>query len=344
MHLLAALVLTTVVLAEPKAPPRLAILPAGPVDLGSTGPRERREQAYLLRNTSAGPISVRVLDLAPGVTVRGPALQGPLAPGAEAALTLGFDPSGWQGFQERSVRFGTDDPGQGAYFLPVKVFIRPDLTVDGIRRDFGDRAVFESPEQVFTFVRETGQALALRIADALPPHLEGEVVCSGNRAELRFILRPERVEPGVRLGLDLVRVESNAPLQPAFELYLSWRIHHAVDAEPSRVVFQDPDQFALELRLAAHDGKPFLLVQAEVEGGGFQVEGLAPGAAGARVLTIRRTTHEAARAMLRLRFQGQDRDLRVPLAYLPATPAVRSSAQARQAGPQAPREPPPASR
>jgi hypothetical protein len=66
-----------------------------------------------------------------------------------------------------------------------------------------------------------------------------------------------------------------------------------------------------------------------VEGGGFQVEppGTAPTAA--QVLVIRRTTRAAGRAMLKLRIQGQDQDLLVPLAYLPASPAVKSSARAR---------------
>jgi hypothetical protein len=309
----------------PKDPPRLEVTPPGQVDLGSVGPREGRVQAYVFRNASATPIRLRVLDLSPGVTVAGPALTGPIPSGTGAGLTLKFEPEDWQGPQTRNVRLATDDPRQGEYYLPVQVFIRPDLTVDGVRRDFGDRAAYESPVAVFTFTRETGQPLALRLATDLPTYLEGEVRPEGGRSRLCFTLRPERVPPGERLGLERVRVETNAPLQPSFDLYLAWRIHHAVDADPPRVVLQDPGSWVAELRLTARDGKPFRLLKAEVEGEAFVVEPFPDREASVQVLTLRRRSATPTRGMLVLSFQGQDRPLRVPLAYLPSTPRARSS-------------------
>lgn len=317
--IVSAFALGSCLLAQlPKAPPRLQVEPPGTVDLGSVGPAERKEQGYVFRNTSAAAISLRVLDLSPGVTVAGPALRGPIAPGAGAPLTLVFDPSGWQGFQTRNVKLETDDPGQGLYFLPLKAVIRPDVTVDGVRRDFGSVAGFESPQQVFLFTRETGQPLAIRIASTLPPYLEGEVRPDGNRSSLCFTLHPGLVPPGELLGLETVKVETNAPLQPAFDLYVGWKVHHAIQADPPRVVFQDPGRFEAELKLTATDGKPFRILKADVEGQDFKVERLPDQEAPVQVLSIRRLAVAHARAMLVLRFQGQDRELTIPLAYLPS--------------------------
>lgn len=302
---------------SPKEPPRLRVEPPGQVDLGALGPREPRDQAYRFLNVSAAPIALRLLDLSPGVTVQGPALQGPIPAGGAAALTLTLDPAGWQGLQTRNVRLGTDDPGQGNYYLPVQVRIRPDLTVDALRGDFGDAAVFESPERSFRFTRETGEPLALRIATPLPPYLEAELE-PGRTWVLRCTFHPARVEPGVRLGLERIRVETNAPLQPAFDLYLSWRLHHPIEAEPARVVIQDPDTRAQELRLKAGDGRPFAILGATVEGEGFKVVSSPAGEAPEHTLTVRCEGPRGARAMLVLTFTGQDAPLRVPLAYLPS--------------------------
>lgn len=305
----------------PSSPPRLRVEPPGQVDLGSLGPLEKKEQTYLLRNTSAEPIALRVLDLSPGVTVRGPALAAPIPGGGGASLTLHLDPAGWQGFQTRNVRLETDDPGQGNYYLPVKAVIRPDLTVDEARKTFGDVAAHESPRQVFLFTRETGAPLALRVTSALPPYLDAEVEPEGNRARLALTLRPGRVPPGERLGLERLHVETNAPLQPAFDLYLGWSLHHAVEAEPPRVVFLDPARDRELLRLTSTDGGPFRIVDAKVDGPGFEVGRLPEGDAPAQVLELRRTAGAPARAMLELAFQGREGRLRVPLAYLPRSSA-----------------------
>jgi hypothetical protein len=311
----------------PKDPPRLRVEPSGQVDLGSLGPRERREQAYRFRNVSPSPIRLRVLDLSPGVTVQGPALKEPLAPGGSADLVLTLDPEGWEGFQTRNVRLETDDPRQGHYYLPVKARIRPDLTVDAPRKDFGDVAAHESPRVAFRFTRETGEPVALRLPAGLPPYLEAEILPApaGTLPAppgtlLAFTLRPDRVEPGMRMGMECLRVETSAPLQPAFDLYLDWKLHHPVEAEPSRVVFTDPGVFRLELRLEPREAREVRLLRAEVEGGGFEVGPLRQGQGSATLEILRKAT-AAARATLVLAFAGVDRELRVPLAYLPTTPS-----------------------
>ncbi|MGA2083340.1 MAG: hypothetical protein ABSH53_22430 [Holophaga sp.] len=175
---------------RPFAPARLKIEPPGRVDLGETGPLEPKTQAYVFTNTSAAAIALRILDRSPGVTVAGPALERPIPPSASAGLVLRVDPAGWVGPQSRNVRLGTDDPGQGDYYLPVRLRVRPDLTVDGVRRRFGDVGVQESPQAVFTFRRETGQPLALRVMSDLPPYLECEVRPQGACARLACTFSP----------------------------------------------------------------------------------------------------------------------------------------------------------
>ena len=297
--------------------PRLRIEPAGRVELGSLGPRERREQRYLVRNASPRPISLRILDLAPGVTLAGPALAAPIPAGAAAGLTLRLEADGWAGVQDRNVRLGTDDPRPGAYYLPVRAEIRPDLTVDGSRREFGAVGDQESPCQWFQFRRETGDPLWLHITSPLPPYLEAELQSGGAVARLGLTLRPERIPPGMRLGLELVRVETNAPLQPGFDLYLGWRLRLEIEPEPARVVFQGPGDGARNLTLTARDGSPFRILGAAVEGGAFTVGPLPEPGRAVQTLEIRRPGAAPARAMLVLTIQGRNRPLRVPLASLP---------------------------
>ncbi len=313
---LPALVVSLALAVPPCAPARLVIAPAGRVDLGELGPLEARTREYTFTNASPAPIRLRVLDLAPGVSVAGPALLGPIPARGSALLRLRVDPAGWVGPQARNVRLGTDDPAQGTYYLPIRMTVRPDLTVDGVRRDFGDVAAFESPAAQFRFNRETGKPLALRVVSGLPPYLEAEVRADGPRARLAFTLRADRVPAGMRLGLDVVRVETNAPLQPGFDLYLEWRLHHPIEAQPARLVFAEaPD--TLELRLRTRDGRPFRILEAELEGRGFCAGPPSGTPAPEQAHVLRRTATAPARATLVLRCSGTDEPVRVPLAYLP---------------------------
>jgi hypothetical protein len=300
-----------------KDPPRLEVEPPGLVDLGSLGPLERRTRSYVLRNRSARPIRLSILDLPPGLQVEGPALRAPIRPFRAAALTLGVDASGLEGPQRWSAQFQTNDPRQGTYQLPIRFTVRPDLTVDAPRCDFGSVGTHESPERSFTFRRETGEPVALRITSSLPPYLESRVVSGGATARIELILRPGRLEPGVRLGIEHLRVATNAPLQPTFDLYVSWKAHDPVNAEPSRAVFLDAATSSLVVRLASWDGRSFVLEGADVVGGGFEVAWERDREAPVQDLVIRRTAPGTTRSRLVLRFRGQERPLVVPLAYLP---------------------------
>ena len=298
-------------------PPRLRVEPGGKLDLGDRGPREITFQRYLFTNISAAPITLRLLDLSPGVTVDGPGLRHAIPAGAVAELTLRLDPTGWVGPQSRNVRLGSDDPGQGQYYLPLVLRVRPDLTVDGERRDLGDVAVPESPQALFHFTRETGEPVALRVTQPLPPYLELELQERRNLATLAVVLRTTLVPPGVRLGFERIPVASSAPLQPQFDLYVSWKLHHPIEADPSRVVFLDRVQETLAVTLRAQSGLPFRIRSARVEGAGFEIGSYADAPVPTQRLWVRRTAERQAKAMLVIGFQDEDGLLKVPLAFLP---------------------------
>lgn len=300
-------------------PPRLEVTPSGRIKLGSVGPREKKTLTYAFRNTSATPISIRVGDLSPGVTVQGPALEKPIGAKESAALSMSIDPTDFVGVQRRNVRILTDDPKQGQYLLPVEMVVRPDLTVDQERKSFGEILSHESPEIGFTFIRESGAPLQLRLTSPLPDYLEKEWISETKRAELRLTFRPGRVAPGTQLGLETLVVESNAPHQPRFTLYLDWKLRRPVEATPSRLVFLDPAEKSLELSLKRRDGQPFSLRDAVIEGQGFALEPLPKGPAIEHKLRVLHSVDTEAKAMLVLRFEGQEEALRVPLAYLPAS-------------------------
>jgi len=301
-------------------PARLEVIPPGRIRVGSVGPTEKKTLAYTFRNISAAPISLRVGDLSPGVTVQGPALEKPIGAKESAALSMTIDPTDFVGVQRRNVRILTDDPKQGRYMLPVEIVVRPDLTVDQERKSFGDIASHESPQVSFTFLRETDTPLQLRLVSPLPDYLEQEWSSEAKRAELRLTFRPTSVAPGTKLGLETLVVESNAPHQPRFTLYLDWKLRRPVEAAPSRLVFLNPTDKVLGFSLKGRDGQPFTLLDAVIEGQGFTLEPLPKGPATEHKLRVLRSVDTEAKAMLVLRFEGQEETLKVPLAYLPASP------------------------
>lgn len=306
--------------AQTVDPPRLEIAPKGRQQIGSIGPREKKTLLYTFTNTSPAPITLRVGDLSPGVTVQGPAIEKPIGPGESAALSMVLDPTDFVGIQRRVVQILTDDPKQGKYLLPVEVNVRPDLTVDQERKSFGEVGSHESPQLGFTFKRESGDPLQVRLTTPLPEYLELEVETGVSTAEYRLTFRPGRVAPGVQLGLETLQVETNAPLQPRFTLYLDWKLRRPVEATPSRLVFLEVQTKALELSLKRRDGQPFTLQSAAIEGQGFSLEPLPKGPAPEHKLRLLHTGGTEAKALLILRFEGQEEPLKVPLAYLPAMP------------------------
>lgn len=301
-----------------KDPARLEITPRGRVKIPSLGPREKKTLHYTFRNLSSAPITLRVVDLAPGVTLEGAALQQPIPGGGTAPLSLTVDPTGFTGWQRRNARLTTDDPRQGDYLLPVDLTIRPDLTVDAPRKGFGEVGSHERPELVFRFTRETGDPTQLRVVSPLPDHLTSEVAFEGKVTELKLFLHPPKVALGVALGLETLLVETNSPLEPKFTLYADWTLRRAVEASPARLVFLDPAKAVQALALSRRDGKPFAIAEARVEGDGFKVGPLPRGKSVRHRLQVKRVAAEETRATLFLKFVDEAETLAVPLAHLPA--------------------------
>lgn len=333
-------------------PPRLQIDPPGRADLGSVGPKEPKERLYSFRNVSARPIALRVLDLSPGVTVQGPALQGPIAPDGSAELTLRVDPTGFTGWQTRNVKLGTDDPKQGEYFLPVGLTVRADVTVDSLKKSFGEVALHETPQIAFHFRSETAAGTKLWVSSPLPAYLEAEVEAipfapgpevlvvepppdlRGTKGAVRLTFRPALVEAGVHTGLESVTVETSSPFEPKFQLYLNWRLRLPVKLSSPRVVFLDSKENEKTLTiLPPESGKKFVVRGLRMEGTGFQIPRVAPGPRSELRLRIKRTASAPAKAMLVLDLEGEILPLRVPLAYLPP---VKGAPQKLRLDPPAP--------
>lgn len=300
----------------PAHPYRFKVHPEGIQHLGAVGPREVRSVAYRLENISREPLAFRLQDLPEGMTLASGDLMTPLAPGDSRELRFQIDPAGHVGYLRRSARLVPEDPAQPRFVFRLDLTVRPDLTVDALKKSFGPVAPHEHPELVFQFKRETQEPLILTLEDAPPAHLEAEVVPVGRGdAELRLVLHPERLAPGVHLGLETLRLSSNAPLQPKFTLYADWELDLPVRPDPARVVFLESRRSEQTLRLTARDGKPFRILAARMEGTGFAVGSL-PKPASVQVLKVRRTTPGPAQAVLVIDVEGQPA-LRVPLAYRP---------------------------
>jgi hypothetical protein len=305
-------------------PARIELTTPFPVHLGSVGPRDIREAGFGIRSLQNHPFRFRVLDLSIGVSLDEAQLAEPLQPGEVRMIRIKVDPTGMEGAVKGGVRLGTDDPAQPGYILRYDMVVRPEVTVDSPRKSLGDVAPYERPEVRFRFLREGGEPLKLSLAEAVPPHLEAELVHDGVSAELRLTLHPEHLSPGTAAGLDVLKVATNGPKQPLFTLYLDWRIAAAVVPAPSRLVFSDLKTTLLGLELTARDGKPFRILKAEIRGKGFQLID-APGPESARhVLRIRRTGTNPE-AMLEIQCSTLDEPLKVPLRFLdPRAHAART--------------------
>ena len=297
-------------------PPRLEIQPAGMQKLGSVGPREQRTLTYTFHNRSKAPIALKVSDLPAGLQVSGPALERSIAPEESLALLLKLDPTQQRGWFRRRVKLVTDDPQQGDYLLPLEATIRPDLAVDALRLNLPAAHFHESPEASFHFFRETGEPLSLRLVSTTPEYLETEVIAKGPKAELRVILHPLKVSPGVLEGLESLQVESNVGEQKTFTLYFQWSLIPMLACTPVRLVFEGQDTLALTVKRP--DGKAFSLEEARIEGQGFSA---APtqtsGPVESLQLSIKREVHGEARALLVLKVKGEAELQRIPLISLP---------------------------
>lgn len=303
--------------ASPVQSPRLAIQPSGLVELGSLGPQGSTLKSYEIKNLSQAPIRLRAGEVPQGITVSGPALTEPIPGGGTRAISLSVNALERTGTHLVRVVFGTDDPTQGRYFLPVRYTVRPDVVVDSERKALLGVGPHESPQAVFTFKRETGQPFALKLAEALPPYLEADLQSSGGTGTLQVVLRPGQVPDGMRGGLETLKVETTAPREPAFTLYLNWGLTFPVEAQPTRLVFQDAKTTVLKTILSSGAGQAFQILEARIEGEGFTVDSPSPNSNGQIQLTVRRTAITKARAVLVVRIGDGLPTLRIPLRYLP---------------------------
>ena len=305
------------------APARLRIEPAGRVELGELGPLEIRTRSYRFANLSAAPIALRVLDLSPGVSVAGPALERPIPGGGSAGLDLRVDPAGWSGPQARNVRLGTDDPGQGSFYLPVRMTVRHDLTVDGRQPEFRRRG-----QQ-----REPVHRVPVRPGNRQAPRPAGRDAASGlpgMRAPDRRAKRPAGLHPasgpdpaghapGARPGRGWrpTRRWSRGSTS-------TWNGGCITRSRRSRCGWcswcRTRTPWSCGSGRAA--GRPSGSWEAELEGDGFQLDLPSGPPAPEQTLRVRRTAAAAARAMLVLRCSGQDVPLRIPIAYQPDRPAI----------------------
>lgn len=305
-------------------PARITLTTPFPVHLGKVGPKEIREAAYGIRSTHDRSFRFRLLDLSPGLTLDETQFAEPMKPGELRTIRLKVDPTGMLGYIKGAVRLGTDDPGQPSYILRLDMEVRPEVAVDGERKSLGDVAPHERPEARFHFTREGGDPLKLVLASSLPGYLSAELVHEGPIADLRLVLHPERLNPGMVAGLDILKVATNGPLQPLFTLYVDWRLATPVIPTPSRLVFADPATTMLSVELTARDDKPFRVIKAEIQGKGFELLE-APGPEAAKqVLRVRRVGQDPE-AMLVLSCSNQEGPLHVPLRFL--DPAAKPAEQ-----------------
>ena len=305
--------------AKPDLPPgfrpefRFVVRPWGMTGLGSVGPTEKAERTWELENLSDKPIGFQVADLSPGVVMVGDPFKAPIPPHAKRAFTLQVDATGWEGYQRRGIRIVSDDPKQPAYKVLFDMTVRPDLTVDGVTKKLSGVAPYESPQAVFQFKRETGEPLDLKLASQLPPYVDPEIALNGGSAELRLTLRAAKVPAGQLSGLEVLKVTTNAPKQPAFDLYLDWSIRLPVRPAPSRVVFDDPKVRASKLTLEGD--KPFKILSADLQASGFTLDPLPTEAAKTQTLTLHREKADAKDGFLVLTLSGVQDPLKIPVIW-----------------------------
>lgn len=308
---------------------RFMVMPDTIQHLGSVGPKEVRTLTWELKNTSGKPISFRVLDTAPGVRVAEGPFQKPWQPGESRKIEVSSDPSDFLAYQRRAVRLEPDDPSQPRYILRWDMTVRPQMSVDAANKSFGEVAPNESPMLVYTFTREGGDLAEIRLESKLPDYLEALVSAEGTKAQLQLTLRPSKLKPGMQAGLELLKVSTNAPREPAFDLTLAWKLKLPVFTVPSRVVWDEPKIRGFKLEVRSQNGKPFRILDARIEGpkdkegNDLFTHGPLPlEAAPSHELKLQCFADLEAKAMLYLTCSGLDAPVQVPLSWLPPKDAV----------------------
>ncbi|HJV90284.1 MAG TPA: hypothetical protein VJ623_08280 [Holophagaceae bacterium] len=300
----------------PAAPPRkfrFRVEPDTIQHLGEVGPRDLRTLTYDVVNQSDRPIAFTLGDLAVGTTVDAASLATPLAPGDRRRISMTINPEGWVGYQRRAARLEPDDPKEPRFVLKADMTVRPDLTVDGTRRELGAVAAHESVETVFAFKRETGDPLELKLLSTPSPYLDADLTTKGGIGELRLTLRPTLLKGGQAAGLEILKVATNAPLQKEFTLYLNWRLKRPVELEPARLAFDSLTERHASLTLRSE--KPFRIESIDFDRTAYELAGQTHGEALEHRITLYRKGTPKAESPLTLRLSGVADPLVVPILF-----------------------------
>ncbi len=310
---------------------RFIVFPEIPQHLGSVGPTDSRDLTWELKNTSDQPIAFRVLDTAPGVKVDGAPFTKPWQPGEARKIIVSSDASGFLDYQKRAVRLESDDPSQPRYILRWDMMIRPEMAVDAPNKSFGEVAPHESPLLAYTFTREGGGPAEIRLESHLPDYLEAEIVAAGPKATLQLTLRPSKLKPGMHAGLELLKVSTNAPRQPTFDLTLAWKLRLPIFAIPSRVVWDQPELRGMKLEVKSRNGLPFCILSGRIEGPKdkdghpqFTFSALSKDKAAVHEVKLQCFADLECRGTLFLECSGLDSPLQVPLTWLPPKGATET--------------------
>ena len=110
-----------------------------------------------------------------------------------------------------------------------------------------------------------------------------------------------------------IRLVSDDPKQPSYDLYLDWSIKLPVMPVPSRVVFDDPKVAEATLRLEGD--KPFKILSADLQAEGFELGPVPKGEAKAHALKVRRVKAGAKDGFLVLTLSGVDDPVKVPVIW-----------------------------
>lgn len=301
--------------AAPAAPRkfRFRVEPDTIQHLGDVGPREVRTLSYEVINQSDKPIAFKLGDLAVGTTVEAASLATPLAPGDRRKISMTINPEGWVGYQRRAARLEPDDAAEPRFVLKTDMTVRPDLTVDATRKELGAVAAHESLETTFSFKRETGDPLELKLLSTPAPYLEAEASTQAGAGELRLTLRPTLLKGGQASGLEILKVATNAPLQKEFILYLSWRLKLPVELEPARLAFDSlKDRHA---SLTLRSDKPFRLESIAFDTRAYVLAGQTHGEAKEHRITLFRKGLPKAESPLTLRLSGLAEPLVIPILF-----------------------------
>lgn len=298
------------------APPRkfrFRVEPDTITHLGEVGPRDSRTVTYTVINQSDKPITFKLGDLAVGTTAEVKELSTPLAPGDRRTVSLTFSTEGFVGYQRRAARLEPDDPAEPRFVARVDMTVRPDLTVDATRKELGAVAAHESVESVFTFKRETGDPLELKLLSKVPPYLDADLSTQAAGGELRLTLRPSRLQGGQASGLEIFKVATNAPLQKEFVLYLGWKLKLPVELEPARLAFDSLKERHASLTLRSD--KPFRIESLEFDHKAYVLAGQTHGELKEHRITLFRKGIPRAESPLTLRLSGVPDPLIVPILF-----------------------------